>query len=526
MGLGLAGCRGGSRVAAPVLQGERRDPDFHHGHLLRDGKAFPEPSRVEKVAGVILGGGIAGLSAGWRWSHAGLSDYRLLELESQPGGNSRCTAYEPVSAPIAAHYLPVPNREARAVRRVLREMGTLRSEGGKEVLAEEELCQSREERIYYKGFWYDGLVPREALGKESVRQLEAFTHHIEKLRATRDKQGRKVFALPLHYSSREEQYLALDRISIGQYLKEHGWDDPYLLWLVNYACRDDFGGTLNDCSAWAGLHYFASRDGGGLAEPGDLLVWPEGNNHLAKHLLSKQQGQVTNKAMVIAVKPHPRGVTVDYLEIDSGQVVRLEAQAGVWSLPAFLRSRLLDPDFSSEPFVYQPWVTANIVLDRMPKDQEAPGMIAWDNVIHDSPSLGYVVATHQLLQTDPNRPTIWTWYRPFVDSPAADARKELLESSWESWKNQVITDLHPLHPDIEERCRRLDVTVLGHGMIRPSVGFVWGKEIAEAREPLGRLSFGHSDLSGISLFEEAQFRGVMAAEEALTALGIEHESFL
>ena len=42
--------------------------------------------------------------------------------------------------------------------------------------------------------------------------------------------------------------------------------------------------------------------------------------------------------------------------------------------------------------------------------------------------------------------------------------------------------------------------------------FVNEGEVAE------RLYFAHSDLSGLSLFEEAQYRGVQAADRALAAL--------
>lgn len=524
-GLGLSGC-GRSRTVKPALQGERKDPNFAQGHRLRDGELPRTPKRIEKVRGVILGGGVAGLSAGWRWSHANFTDYKLLELETDPGGNSRALPYEPVSAPIGAHYLPIPNREARAVRRLLREMGYLIERDGREVLLETELCHSREERLYYQGYWYDGLVPTEALSEESRSQLDSFTEKVESFRRRRDGSGRKVFALPLAYSSREPEFLALDRISMAEYMRHNGWNDPFLNWYIEYASRDDFGGSLSDCSAWSVLHYFASRDGGGLGEAGDLLVWPEGNNRLVKHLVSCQRGRVLDRSLITRVRPRGDGVTVDYIDLARDELVRLEAEAAVWSLPSFLRPRLMEEEFPSEPFVYQPWVTVNLELDRAPQDREGPGMIAWDNVLYGSESLGYVVATHQLLDTDPLVPTVWTWYRPFPYGDAGKTREDLLVTDWEFWKETVLKELSEVHPDIRERCRRLDVTVLGHGMIRPSVGFIWGEVLEAARRPNGRLSFGHSDLSGISVFEESQFRGVKAAEETLSELGYRVESFL
>ncbi len=70
-------------------------------------------------------------------------------------------------------------------------------------------------------------------------------------------------------------------------------------------------------------------------------------------------------------------------------------------------------------------------------------------------------------------------------------------------------------PGLNDSVRKLDVWLWGHGMVRPSVGFMWGKDRELAARSRGRIHFGHSDLSGFSLFEEAQYRGCKAAEAAL-----------
>ena len=59
----------------------------------------------------------------------------------------------------------------------------------------------------------------------------------------------------------------------------------------------------------------------------------------------------------------------------------------------------------------------------------------------------------------------------------------------------------------------------GHAMVRPRPGVVWGPARARVLAHRGRVQFAHSDASGLSLFEEAQYRGVAAAERALSALG-------
>lgn len=520
-GLGFCGCLPKSTPTRSPAGG-RRDPSYEQGHRLRDGD-LPEKI-VETIAcdGVVLGGGISGLSAGWRWGHAGFEDYYLLELEPEVGGNSRALHYQPTSAPIGAHYLPLPNTEASAVRRLLEEMGVLTAAG----IDGRHLCHSRQERLFYEGSWHEGLVPEDVLSATQLAQYRGFRAEIEKWSTRRDRRGRKVFALPLHYSSTEEEFLALDRMSFAEYARRQGWTDPYLLWLLNYACRDDFGGSIHNCSAWAGLHYFASRDGGGLGDADQVLVWPEGNNRLVQFLRDSQKGKVKSRALVLAVDQTEGGASVDFLDLETQERKRLLCKVVAFCLPSFMRPYLMGDHGPVDKFVYAPWVTSNLVLDKTPADREPPGNIAWDNVIYDSASLGYVVATHQNLATDPNLPTVWTWYRPFPDEEPRDVRKRLLDSTWDSWAENILGELEIYHSDIRTLCRRLDVTVLGHGMIRPSVDFVWGESLAAARRSLGRVFYGHGDLSGMSLFEEAQFRGVRAAEDALAHLGFRSQSFL
>ena len=263
-----------------------------------------------------------------------------------------------------------------------------------------------------------------------------------------------------------------------------------------------------------------------MGDPSNILVWPEGNQRLVSFLSEQQKGRVQTGALVLRIEETKQGQQVDYLDTATNERHRLISKVVVSCLPSFMRGYLCRDSAPTDSFVYPPWVTSNLLLNRTPLDREPPGNIAWDNVIYESPSLGYVVATHQNLTTDPNLGTVWTWYRPFPDEEPNLVRKRLLEGTWNSWADTVLGELELYHSDIRQQCRQLDVTVLGHGMVRPGVDFIWGRPLARARKSQGRLFFGHGDLSGMSLFEESQFRGVDAAEAALTSLGVTHESFL
>jgi hypothetical protein len=62
---------------------------------------------------------------------------------------------------------------------------------------------------------------------------------------------------------------------------------------------------------------------------------------------------------------------------------------------------------------------------------------------------------------------------------------------------------------------------MGHAMIRPAVGSIFGEDRRRLRSPRAddRMLLANSDLSGISIFEEAQYHGVRAAEKILQSVG-------
>jgi hypothetical protein len=230
-----------------------------------------------------------------------------------------------------------------------------------------------------------------------------------------------------------------------------------------------------------------------------------------RQLKAGLEGKIRPSCAVWRVTQGSEGAMVDGYDAAQGKSVRWKARGVVWAAPQFVARHVFADWGKAEEGapVYSPWVVANVSLDAMPSGL---GMdLAWDNVMYDSDSLGYVVATHQGVERVPQR-TVLTWYSPLDSDEPALAREKALGRKHEDWRDMVVSDLERAHPDIAAHITRLDVWIWGHAMVRPVPGYIWGAQRARRREPAGRIVFAHSDMSGIAIFEEAYTRGVLAAD--------------
>lgn len=520
----LAGC--GPTPRPPLPPGELSGAAMDLGHLLREPN-FPEPSETRRVPVLIVGAGIGGLSAGWKLAKAGFNDFLMVELERESGGNSRAGRNEVSAYPLSAHYLPLPTREATAVRELLAELGVLQGDPQAERPRYDEryLCAAPQERLYRNGWWQDGVLPQIGVSAAEREQYQRFYALMEGFKQRRD-DGRRAFALPMELSSRAPDLIKLDTLNMRDWLLAQGLDSPQLHWYVDYACRDDYGAGIADVSAWAGIHYFACRNGEALDASGDtVLTTPGGNAWLAEGLANgikhRAGDRLLTGAAVFRVLETDGRMNVDLWLPAEKRTLRLEAEQLIWAAPLFLVPHVFAGQdalkAAARRFSYAPWLIANLTLSRFPEDRAGSSM-AWDNVLYDSPGLGYVVATHQQMRLHPGA-TVFTYYRALSQMSPQLGRAQLLMTSRADWAEQVLADLERPHPDIRQVTTRLDIFRNAHAMARPVPGLIWSEARRLFADDGERLRFAHADVSGFSLFEEAQYRGVLAAERTLRRLG-------
>jgi monoamine oxidase len=481
------------------------DPD--RGHLLRDGKASGGAVVTRRAQVVIVGAGIGGLAAARALRQHGVDDFVVLDLEDQAGGNSRAGAMGGIGCPWGAHYLPVPGDAAYHVQDLLEELGLRRRVAGRWGYDERHLCHSPQERLFADGAWHEGLLPVHGAGDATLAQCRRFAQAVRTAgRAAR-------YTLPA--GEPQPAQAALDAELFTAWLDREGFADPHLRWYLDYCCRDDYGAGTATVSAWAGLHYFASRHGfqapGEEGERDAVLTWPEGNAWLARRLAAPIGERLRTGRLVARVAEGRHGVEVDAFDGASGVTERWHASHAVLATPAFITARVMQS--APAPVVAvgrgtrsAPWIVANLQLDA-PLTDRGGAAPAWDNLLRDGVGLGYVDASHQSLDPRPG-PTVLTWYH----APGEAARADVLRQPWTHWRDLALADLTRAHPDLPQRLLRVEVARYGHAMAIP----VPGTRARLAGVPLrgARVSLAHSDWAGYSVFEEAFTLGHLAGVHA------------
>ncbi len=498
----------------------------HRGHLPRTFQSSGKVHTTTTTGIVIIGGGVAGLSTGWELSRKGFSDYLILELDSMVGGNAIGGDIQGLRHPWGAHYLPIPNKESHLVRELLSELGEIQEEEGNlaPLYKEESLVAAPSERLFHFGRWHPGIVPTFGISNEALEEHRRFHGIMEEFSSAQGSDGRPAFAIPIEHSSSDEKFTILDTHTFSDWLRTNNFSTATLLWYLNYCCKDDYGATTDQISAWAGIHYFAGRRGWSRnSADSELLTWPNGNQHLVEGLAQFSRKQIVPDAVVVRVsekKDRKAGsFSILVFNCRTLEVTEILAHSVVLATPLHTHKYLLQDDsvsaarYNSSLLLHHPWMVANMLVEGMSESEW--GESAWDNVLFGSDSLGYVNATHQLHSQKDER-SLLTYYLPCPSKDARQKREELFATPWIDWIKRVCTDLHRPHPSLSARLTHFDVWLWGHGMAAPAPGYLWGTNgrPRSAETSVAGLFRAHTDLSGISIFEEAQYCGVRAAQQA------------
>ncbi|HEX9174121.1 MAG TPA: NAD(P)-binding protein [Telluria sp.] len=524
-GAGLAALGSGAGFA----RWQEITPTVHYpgraeGHFLRDRRRLPPPSGVVDTDVLILGSGVAGLSAAWKLKREGHAGALMID-GPQPFGNAAGGQYGDLHYPTGAHYLPLPSPESVHVREMLADLGIIQRDpfAQKPTYDERFILHGPEERLLFNGRWQNGFLPAEGVPAHELAEHRRFFAEVERLRAMRGADGRRVFVFPTERSSSDPAWQALDRITLKDWLEREGYRSPTLHWYLNYCCRDDYGMRYDRISAWAGLHYYCSRWGQAAnAGDGAWLTWPGGLAPVAEALAARS-GIERRAGTVVSLRRRGEGVEALCFTLENGvpRTYLARARKAICAMPLYVAARVVEgiADFGFDPKrhmpVYAPWMVANFLMKDFPRELgDAP--LSWDNVVYREPGLGYVVSTHQDIRVRPPEKTVFSAYVALSDRTPDAARKWLQGASPDQLVELASADLKVAYGWAFAPCvERVEITLRGHAMAAPLPGFRSNAGLAALRAVDGPILFAHSDLSGFSVFEEAAWWGCQAAGRAM-----------
>jgi hypothetical protein len=471
-------------------------------------KNFPKPTKEIKIPYLIVGGGISGLSAARQFKKKGIEDFLVLELENKLGGNSANGENQYSKFPLAAHYLPLPNVRDKELLNFLEESKIIVDyKDNLPFFDETQLCFDPNERLFIRNSWQTDLIPRYGNSKKTDNQMDLFLQKMTDFRENKGKDGKYFFDIPKSFCSTDESLNSLDEITMKKWLLDNNFTAEEILEYVDYCCKDDFGLGIEFVSAWAGIHYFAARKHENKKYDDTVLTWPEGNGRLVKHLKSAVENKVLTNHLVYDIQLNSDGVKVSTFNAKSNESITILAEKVILATPQYITKYLVsERKNTANNFNYAPWFTASITLSDIPDNGSFP--LSWDNVIYKAKGLGYVYNQHQNLEQIIDKKVI-TYYYSFSSNDIKKDRKELLRKPIEHWKELVLSDLKIAHPDIDQYISAIEIHRIGHGMISPVPNFLKSKSLKEASKSIeNKIFFAHSDLAGISIFEEAFHQGI------------------
>ena len=111
-------------------------------------------------------------------------------------------------------------KENTALVSLLDEMGVVegKDKDGEPVVAEQFLCRDPEERVFYKGRWYEGLYLHAGASEDDEQQFAEVQRRDRSLGCVARCKGRRAFTMPVSACSDDAEVTALDRISMAD-----GW---------------------------------------------------------------------------------------------------------------------------------------------------------------------------------------------------------------------------------------------------------------------------------------------------------------
>ena len=454
-------------VRSPLIDSEH----FDVCHQIRDGHRFEGPTAEQNAAVVIIGGGVAGLSAAYFLRG---QDFLLLEKEDHFGGNAYQEEFEGQ---------PFATGSAFADKGDYGDQ--LADEIGLKLLPVHNPDPTIVNKTFVPDTWKSGIneLP---YSKEVRESFQKFREDMLKIKV-------------------RERLAELDSEPFTKYTaacapEVQRWWDGY--------GPSNWGATAQDTSAFIGigsLQYIASGNEQRVILPGGLGCI---THRLVEVLQPQYKDRLQGNATVVSVVPEKDEVRVTYYR--EGQLTTVAAKAVICCVPKLIASRLIsnlpaEQKTAMQHTRYAPYPVVNLVFDKpvynRGYDTWCPGNTFTDFIVADW-TVRNTAGYHQ-------KNNILTFYTPLRENQ----RFTLLdENNCKNIAARVLADFQKLLPEFNVNPIEVRLYRRGHPMFMAVPGQFTKNRIAAA-QPLDRIFFGNADSGGPESLTSESVRLSKAAAE-------------
>jgi hypothetical protein len=460
----------------PLVEGER----FEICHEVRDGRHFDLPAVSTRADIVIVGGGVAGLSAAYFLRG---KDWLLLEKEGHFGGNAYQEEFDGQ---------PFATGSAYAYRGD--EGDQLASEIGLKLPLVNMPDPTLVNKTYVPDTWKSGITQL-PYPKEVVASFLKFREDVLKMKI--NERMAELDALPF------SKFTAAYAAEVGQW-----WD---------IFGPSNWGATTPDTSAYVGLYNAKDLFIGGDAK---RAILPGGlgciTHTLVEVLQPKYKDRMLGDATVIAAVPDKDAVNVTYLR--EGKLTTVSAKTVLMCTPKHITSRVVEglpaeQKAAMRRMRYAPYPVVNLIFDKPVYNR------GYDNWCPGNSFTDFIVADWTI-RNDPGykqKNNILSFYTPLRE----EFRSTLLdEAHCKTLAARVLIDFQKILPEFNVDPIEVRIYRRGHPMFMSTPGQYTKNRVAAAH-PMDRIYFGGNDSGGPeSLTSEAVRLSQVGAEWAnLTLAG-------